>query len=967
MVLLILLLVLAAAVFVTFPLDRFLGRGSGWPLALVFVALTGVVLAQAPQVLGEGRSIEFARPWLPEIGVELRLRMDGIGRLFTLLVTGVGALILAYSTRYFPPGPRLGFYALMSLFAFAMTGLVLADDVVLLYVFWELTTLASFYLIGLSGPSGSRPAIRTFLLTVLGGLALMTAVVLMALRVGTTRLSEILTDPVWAQDPVFASTVAALVILAAFTKSAQFPFHYWLPDAMAASTPVSAYLHAAAMVKAGIFLLMRFTPAFAELPLWNFTLITFGLVTAVIGAVFALQQHDLKELAAYSTVSQLGLLVAVIGVGTEAALVAAAVHTLAHALFKASLFMVVGVVDHQAHTRDLRELGGLRHRMPVTATVAALAGLSMAGVPPLLGFVSKENIFKGLLESPGPEWAGVLAGSVAVLASVVTFAYTFRFVYETFWGSPRGSDQEVSEGGPGFVGPSAIAAGLGLVLGLAVVTLNPMAEQAAADATGQEDAKAELALWHGLSVDLFMSLAAIVLGVLLVWWTASGERLAGRRLFPVEGTTVFDALHSGIIRLGRRVGDLTRSDAPPQHLVMPLLLVVALAGSLTVTGLDVSEPAGDTSHVLDWLLVVLILAAVLGLMATSSRMAALVLVGVAGFSTALWLFLLGAFDVALTQLMVEILTVVIAALVLRRLPKRFHRISSPRKLVTGVVATAVGLSAALGTYYLTGRRERSQVSEYFLGNSEEDTGGTNVVNTILVDYRALDTLGELVVLGMAGLIIIAVLNSSGLLSAHGDRRLTVRPTNPVYAADDNTLVMRSVGHVLLPLIVFWSLTLFLRGHTNVGGGFIAGLVGGAGFALLYLAASSASVARISLAYPRIIGAGVVISVLTGLLGYLDGSFLRPLHDYVPLPLIGDYHLTTALLFDVGVYLTVVGVALTALNQLGVDESLPGESTGGTMLPTQDQPPTNSPGDEITSSEDDDRSTGRARVDDGGAR
>ena len=967
MVLLILLLVLAAAVFVTFPLDRFLGRGSGWPLALVLVALTGVVLAQVPQVLGEGRPIEFVRPWLPELGVELRLRMDGIGWLFTLLVTGIGALILAYSTRYFPPGPRLGFYALMTLFAFAMTGLVLADDVVLLYVFWELTTIASFYLIGLSGPSGSRPAIRTFLLTVVGGLALMTAVVLMALRVGTTRLSEILTDPVWAQDPVFASAVAALVILAAFTKSAQFPFHYWLPDAMAASTPVSAYLHAATMVKAGIFLLMRFTPAFAELPLWNFTLITFGLVTAVIGAVFALQQHDLKELAAYSTVSQLGLLVAVIGVGTEAALVAAAVHTLAHALFKASLFMVVGVVDHQSHTRDLRELGGLRHRMPATATVAALAGLSMAGIPPLLGFVSKENVFKGLLESPGPEWVGVLAGGVAVLASVVTFAYTFRFVYEPFWGSPREPDRSASEGDLGFVAPSAIAAGLGLVLGLAVVTLNPMAERVAADATGQEEAKAELALWHGLSVDLFMSLAAIALGVLLVWWTASGERLAGRRLFPVEGTTVFDALHSGIIRLGRRIGDLTRSDAPPQHLVMPLLLVVVLASGLTVTGLDVAEPAGDTSHFLDWLLVVLILAAVLGLMTTSSRMATLVLVGVAGFSTALWLFLLGAFDVALTQLMVEILTVVIAALVLRRLPKRFQRISTPRKLATGVVALATGLSAALGTYYLTGRRERSQVSEYFLENSEEDTGGTNVVNTILVDYRALDTLGELVVLGVAGLIIIAVLNSSGLLSAHGDRRLSVRLTNPVYDADDNTLVMRSVGYVLLPLIVFWSLTLFLRGHTNVGGGFIAGLVGGAGFALIYLAAPSASVARISLAYPRIIGAGVVVSVLTGLLGYLDGSFLRPLHDYVPLPLVGDYHLTTALLFDVGVYLTVVGVVLTALNQLGVDESLPGESTGGTMLPTEDQPPTNSPGDQITSSEDDDRPIGRARVDDGGAR
>ena len=395
--------------FATFPLHRVLGRDAGWPLALVLLASTGLVLAQAPQVLGAGTPIEFAKPWMPEIGVELRLRMDGVGWLFALLVNGVGALILAYSARYFPPGPRLGFYALMTLFALAMTGLVLADDVVLLFVFWELTTVASFLLIGLSGRSGHAPAIRALLTTVVGGLALMTAVILMALRTGTTRLSTILADPVWAEDPAFSSTVAVLVILAAFTKSAQFPFHYWLPDAMAASTPVSAYLHAAAMVKAGVFLLMRFTPALAELPLWNYTLITFGLVTAVVGAVFALQQYDLKKLAAYSTVSQLGLLVAVIGVGTEAALVAAAVHTFAHALFKAALFMTVGVVDHEVGSRDLRELGGLRRALPLTAAAGGVAAVSMAGLPPLLGFASKEEAFGAFLGAPGVAWFALLA------------------------------------------------------------------------------------------------------------------------------------------------------------------------------------------------------------------------------------------------------------------------------------------------------------------------------------------------------------------------------------------------------------------------------------------------------------------------------------------------------------------------------------------------------------------------------
>ncbi|WP_017577134.1 DUF4040 family protein [Nocardiopsis kunsanensis] len=940
MVLLILLLVLAAAVIGTPLADRALGRHAGWLFAGVLLALAGVVLALAPSVLADGHTPGFTLPWMPQIGVGLSLRMDGVGWLFTLLITGVGGLIMAYSTRYFPPGRRLGFYLLMTLFAFAMTGLVLADDVVLLYVFWELTTITSFYLIGLSGPGADRPAVRTFLITALGGLALLTAVVLMVLRVGTTRLSEILADPVWSQDPAFATTIALLVAAAAFTKSAQFPFHYWLPDAMAASTPVSAYLHAAAMVKAGIYLLMRFTPAFSDLAVWNAALITVGLITAVVGAVFALQQHDLKLLAAYSTVSQLGLLVAVIGVGKEAALIAATVHTLAHALFKSALFMVVGVIDHQAETRDLRELGGLARRMPVSAGVTALAALSMAGVPPLLGFVTKENIFKGLLEAPGPMWVGPSAATAAVLASVFTFAYSFRFAYGTFWGTPRGST-DVHEAGPGFLAGPAVAGVAGLVLGPAVPVLNRLGERGAADTTGTYY-PAGLSLWHGFSVDLFMSLAAIGFGALLIRWTASGERMAGRTLFPVNGPTVFEFLHEGLVGLGRRVGDLTRSDSPTRHLVMPVLVLTAMAGVAAGAGIEVPDQYGGTTHPLDWPLVVLATVAVVGAVMTGSRMACLVMVGVAGFTTALWLFLLGAYDVALTQLVVEILTVVVAALVLRRLPRRFHRAPRSRTVLTALIAAAAGVSAALGTYFLTGRRDISGPGQYFLDHSEEDTGGTNVVNTILVDYRALDTLGELIVLGVSGLIIIAVLNSSGLLPSHGSRWVVVSRRSAAYDADDNTLIMRAISHVLLPLIVVWSVYLTVRGHTDVGGGFVGGLVAGAGFALVYLAAPSASVARIKLAYPKIIGAGILVALSSGVLGYVDGSFVKPLHTGVSLPWGGSFHLTTALIFEAGVYLAVVGVVLTALNQLGLEESRPGDSTLGLMAPTPDQPPTNAP-------------------------
>lgn len=917
LLLLLLLAVLTVTTAAVPVIDRLPGRWTGWTLAAVLALAAVPVLAAGPGLWAGGAPVEAHLPWMPSLGVGLHLRMDGLAWLFCALVLGVGALVTAYSAGYFPPGRRTGFYFLMSAFALAMTGLVLADDLVLLFVFWELTTICSFSLIGLSGPGASRPAVRTFLLTALGGLALLAAVVLLWVRTGTTRLSEILGDTAWTQDTAFTTVVAALVVLAVFTKSAQFPFHYWLPDAMAASTPVSAYLHAAAMVKAGVYLAMRFTPAFTDNPLWGPVLITAGLTTAVLGALLALRRHDLKELTAYSTVSQLGFLIAVISVGTPQALIAAAVHTLAHALFKATLFMAVGVIDDRTGTRDLRELGGLARAMPVTAALSALAALSMAGVPPLLGFVSKENVFEALLDIPHAPWAGPLAAAVAVAAAALTVAYSVRFVYGAFWGGrpTRTGDDRPREAGALFLAAPVVSALSGLVLGLGVALLNPMAARAAGDATGRT-AEPHLALWHGLNPALGMSAAALLLGALLVRFTSSGERLARYRLPPVRGTAVFERVHAAVISAGVRTGDATRTDSPTRHLAVPFVLIIGFAAVVALAGPDFGPPAGPTSRPLDWLPVVLVAAAVLTAVTTRSKMAALALVGLAGFATAVWFLFLGAVDVALTQLLVEILTVVVAVLVLRRLPAGFHRVRPSRTAATAVIAVLAGAAATAGAYALTGRREPSAVSAHLLDNAPADTGGTNVVNTVLVDYRALDTLGELTVLGVAGLIIIAVLHSAGLTADAGERPAVSR-TNPVWDADSNTVIMRTVARVLIPLLVVWSLYLLMRGHSAPGGGFIAGLVGGSAFALAYLAAPSASVARIRLAYPAVIAAGVLTALLSGLLGLADGSFLRPLHADVPLPWGGHYHFTTALVFDVGVYLAVVGVMLTALNQLGL--------------------------------------------------
>ncbi|WP_159945645.1 MULTISPECIES: DUF4040 family protein [unclassified Nocardiopsis] len=911
---------LAALVAVTLlapAVDRVLGRSTGWLVAGALALLTGLVLLGGGRVLEGERPPEAALSWMPTLGVGLYLRMDGLAWLFCVLVLGVGALVLAYSARYFPPGGQGGFFFAMSAFATAMTGLVLADDVVLLFVCWELTTVCSFWLIGLPGAEGARPAVRAFLPTAMGGLALLTAVLLLWTRTGTTRLSVIVEDSSWTRDTGFATVVALLVVVAVLTKSAQFPFHAWLPDAMVAATPVSAYLHAAAMVKAGVYVAMRFSPAFADVVAWQVALVGLGLLTAVMGAVFALQKNDIKELVAYSTISQLGLIVAAVGVGTAEALVAAAMHTLAHALFKAALFMAVGVVDHQTHTRDLRELGGLRRSMPITTATSALAALSMAGIPPLLGFVSKEGLLEAFLHAPGPVWAGPVAAGAAVVASALTFAYAFRFVYPVFGGRVvRNPEREPSREAPwSFVAWPALAAAGGLVLGPAVSLLNPLAGRIAEE-TARAGGEADLALWHGFTPALGMSAAAVLLGALLAWRTSFGAVLAGRRLFPVRGTEAFERLYAGVVALGERTGDLTRTDAPVRHLAAPIVLVLVLAAVVAGAGLDYGVAPAPVVRPQDWVLVALLTASVSAAVLTRSRIAALVLVGTAGFTTALWFLFLGAFDVALTQLLVEVLTVVVAVLVLRRLPRGFHAVRRARTVATGAVAVAAGLAAGLAAYALTGRRELSPVGDYLLSNAREDTGGTNVVNTVLVDYRALDTLGELTVLGAAGLIVIAVLHSAGL-SDQGRVLLNVPRTSPVWDSDDNTVAMRTVARWLIPLLLVWSLYLLLRGHDEPGGGFIAGLVGGAGFALAYLASSSASVEHVRRAYPIYIACGVALALGAGLLGYAEGSFLRPLHFDLLLPW-GGFSTTTALVFDAGIYLAVVGVVLTALNQLGLE-------------------------------------------------
>jgi len=915
-----------AIVGLTAAVSAVIGRAAGWVAAAALAGCASVIAAAAPAVVAGGVMRETV-PWLPTLDVALRVRLDGLAVVFLLIVLGIGALVMAYSARYLSARDvhrHTGYFVWMTLFAFAMTGLVLADDIVLLFVFWELTTLCSFFLINRSGRKASAPAVRTLIVTAIGGLILLLAIVLIAARTGTTVLHEVVAAEVWTTDPAFTSVVAVLVAIAALTKSAQFPFHYWLPDAMVAPTPVSAYLHAAAMVKAGIYLLLVLSPAFAGNAAWQAVLMVSGLTTALLGGYLALRAVDLKQIMAYSTVGQLGFIVATIGVGTPGAIATAVLFTVSHALFKAALFMVVGIIDQQAGTRDIRLLRGLGRRMRITLVITALAGLSMAGVFPLLGFVAKEYVLGALLSACPAPIVGILAVAAAALAAVATVAYTGRILLGAFTDdgaddAPEHPDRHrmpayLDEASAAFWLPAAIPALLGLGLGLGIPTLRPLLGSAAEAASGEVYAPT-FALFSGLTIELVLSLTILTLGVLAIVLRHRLAPVIARRVLPMTAIELVERLREGVIALGRRIGRFGATDAHTQHLAMPWLLLLVLAvvgfwaGPNAGAIVDASEPWTDA------LLLAMTVVTVIPALVARSRLVAVILIGGAGFVVALWFFALGAIDVGLTQLLVELLTVVALVLFLRRLPPLFHRVRRSRTVVTGLIALVAGGLATAATLALTGRRDLSSAGRTFLESAYVDTGGTNVVNTILVDYRALDTFGELTVVAVAGIVLSAVL-ATRRIQPERSPEVGALGRTALGRTADNTLPVRVVARWAAPVVIALSIYLFLRGHYEPGGGFIAALVGGTGFALAYLGAASDTSAPVRWPYRRLFAAGVVIAALSGIWGLAVGSFLKPVRFGIPLPWGGEYGFTSALVFDLGVYLAVVAIVIALLNEVG---------------------------------------------------
>lgn len=889
-------------------------------LATMAAPIVGLVLLwQLAPVVFDGGVVVHSWPWLTQIGLNLSFRLDGLGFLFALLIQGIGILVILYARYYLSKRDPMGrFFAFLLLFMAAMLGVVLSENMLLMMFFWELTSLSSFLLIGYwSHSTDARKGARMALaVTGGGGLALLAGVLLLGQIVGSYELTDVLAAGDLIRSHALYPVVLVLVLLGAFTKSAQFPFHFWLPHAMAAPTPVSAYLHSATMVKAGVFLLARFYPALSDTDLWFFLVSITGMITLLLGACTALFKHDLKGLLAYSTISHLGLITLLFGLDTQLAAVAAVFHIINHATFKASLFMAAGIIDHETGTRDMRRINGLWRFMPHTATLAMVAASAMAGVPLLNGFLSKEMFFTETLEQNQFGDISWVIPLVATLAGIFSVAYSLRFIHDVFFnGKPRNLPKYPPHEPPRYMKvPVEILVALCLLVGLLpAFTVASLLAVAASATIGTELPYYSLAIWHGFNLPLIMSIVALVLGVLLYAGRARVFELY-ERLPELDGKLVFEGLVQGLVRRAGQFTLLLENASLQRYLAWMLaaaLLVTgywlvrlpSLRGELALTPVDAVTAVGA---------LMLMIAAVSTVLWHKQRLVALVMLSVVGLFVALAFARFSAPDLALTQLSVEVVTIILLMLALFFLPRLTPAESSNLRRARDLGLAGMAGLLVTGLSFAVMTRPYETIAGFFLENSVSGGGGTNVVNVILVDFRGFDTLGEVTVLAIAGVAIYALIDGLRLRIPETDA--FGRPWNK----DAHPFMLVNLSQVILPLALMVSAYIFLRGHNLPGGGFIAGLITAVALILQYVASGEKwTTERWGLNYHHLAGWGVIIAGLTGLGSLFWGyPFLTSAFGYFDIPLIGKTELATAMLFDLGVYLTVVGATLLILANLG---------------------------------------------------
>ncbi|CAH1652696.1 putative K(+)/H(+) antiporter subunit A/B [Hyphomicrobiales bacterium] len=907
-------------------------------VALVNLIITILLLP----VVRNAQVVRAEYPWLPDYGLNFIARMDGFSWCFSILIFGIGFLVVLYARYYMSPAdPAPRFFSFLLAFMGAMTGIVLAGNLIQLVFFWELTSLFSFLLIAYwhhnqNARDGARVALTV---TAAGGLCLLGGMLIIGHIVGSYDLDVVLASGDRIVSHALYLPTLLLVAMGALTKSAQFPFQFWLPRAMAAPTPVSAYLHSATMVKAGVFLLARLWPVMSNHEYWFWIFASVGVLTLLIGAFMALFQQDLKGLLAYSTISHLGLITLLLGLGSPLGMVAAIFHIINHAAFKASLFMAAGIIDHEAGTRDVRRLGGLFRAMPITATLAMVAAASMAGVPLLNGFISKEMFFTETIETHVDSALDSALPYLATLAGMFSVAYSLRLIDQVFFG-PVATDLPRKPHDPviWMLVPIGLLVLICLLIGvLPGPTVGSLLATAVEGVLGPTLPYYSLAVWHGFTLALIMSFVALVGGVVIYFTLKnylSGNIEGAPLLRRLKGKRIFErAIVILSWRWARRIADIVGTTRlQPQ---LRLLLAVAILAGLwpLFTGslsLDVDWPfAVDPSFVLLWIVGG---GCALGAayQAKYHRLAAVIIMGGAGLATCITFAWLSAPDLALTQLLVEIVTTVLLLLGLRWLPQRLEdtgpisfgaRLRRMRDLIIAIVGGA-GLAAV--AYAVMTRPQLNSISNNFLERAYAEGGGRNVVNVILVDFRGFDTMGEITVLGIVAITVFALLRrfrpARISVEAPKQKRFQNQYDADRYEAPKTgisvhyMIVPGLIMRLLFPVVAMMAVFLFMRGHDSPGGGFVAGLTFAIAFILQYMAGGARWVeARLRILPVRWIGAGLLASAATGLAAFAFGRpFLTSAFQYADLPVLGQVPLASALFFDLGVFSLVLGATVLVL-------------------------------------------------------
>ncbi|MCW5622218.1 MAG: monovalent cation/H+ antiporter subunit A [Burkholderiales bacterium] len=916
-------------------------NAEAWLSGIVTVLCAGLVASLYPDVVAGG-VVRVHLEWLPQLGVDFYLRMDGYAWLFAMLVTFMGALVVLYARYYMAPtDPVPRFFSFLMAFMGAMLGTVLSGNLIQLVVFWELTSLTSFMLIAYwyHRRDARRGARMASIVTVGGGLALLAGVLMIGEIVGSYDLDDVLEAGDAIRAHAWYVPVLVLVLLGAFTKSAQFPFHFWLPQAMAAPTPVSAYLHSATMVKAGVFLLARLWPALAGTDEWFWLVCSAGAASLLIGSFSATFQRDMKGVLAYSTMAHLGLITLLLGMNTELALIAAVFHMMNHATFKASLFMATGVVDHETGTRDLKRLSGLRHAMPLTTMVAIVAAGAMAGVPLLNGFLSKEMFFEeSIVAASDASGLRIVLPTVATIAGIFSVAYSLRFIHEVFFGPPTIDDLHRRPHDPGrMLLPSALLVGACLLVGvLPARTVGPLLETAAVSILGPVLPEYQLAVWHGFTIPLLMSFVALAGGIalyLILYWrkrtlvpTPLLSRFNSRRIFDMVNV----AVTRGAGRLARHIY--------PRRLQTQLLVIVGFAiaaGYLPIlaAGYTLGTAPLMTLDPLFLLLWGAGAACAIGTayQAKFHRLAALIMLGGAGLVTCLTFAWFSAPDLALTQLAVEVVTTVLFLLGLRWMPRRLELDAPRRRTLEArarrtrdvLFAAAAGIGVTLLTLAVLTRPGASTLSQFFLANALEEAGGRNVVNVILVDFRGFDTLGEITVVGIVAITVYALLRrfrpapeSMDVPRAQREDAARAALVGPSFEPLPRGYMRVPAVFVrlLFPMAGLVSLYFLLRGHNAPGGGFVGGLVMATAIIVQYMVNGTIWIESRLRIHPLVlITLGLLAAGLAGAAAWLTAQpFLTALAADWHVPLLADLHVSSVLVFDLGVYLLVIGATVLML-------------------------------------------------------